>query len=191
MVAIDINANRNHLLNKLKHVFSMASHTKEPLNEPKPPPPLRSTTEASRQSTKQSFEVKVPFASTSPLQIFTPIYPNYAFEYEAEDSTQSPSRQWLPKAAATVAAITDADMEPTTSSGVATETTAISEGMGSTLLPELLMDAETTTTEASGMTKTTELGDVTTVLSLPDASSLLQVASNGADVLAGTSFYSN
>ena len=184
VVAIDINANRNHLLNKLKHVFSMASHTKEPLNEPKPPPP--STTEASRQSTQQWFEVKVPFASTSPLQISTPIYPNYAFEYEAEDSTQSPSRQWLPKPAATVVAITDADMEPTT-----TETTAISEEMGSTLLPESLMDAETMTTEASGMTKTTELGDVTTVLSLADASSLLQVASNGADVLAGTSFYSN
>lgn len=192
VVAVDADANRIHLLNKLKQAFSMTSRPKETALQPDPLPPTTTTTTAASKRLPPPppppppFETKASAASTGPLQLSIPFHRSNASEYA------SAPRQRPPATEVAAIAVTDADTEPTTDGGAATETTVGPEGVGSTLPPESSMGAETTTTATTAITTTTEVADAATSLpSLGDASSPLLGAPFAADALASAAFDSN
>lgn len=142
LVAVDENANRNYLLMKLKHVFSMTSRPKEAAEEGPPStskrPPL--------------VEVKTtqvaPKDSSGPLQLSIPLQSQNISEDDTQTSktvmnVQSKTTK-PPVGITTEAAVTEVDTESTSTDSVTVTEATTMEATGSTLPAELVASELTT-----------------------------------------------
>lgn len=161
LVPVDSIANRNYLLMKLKHVFSMTSRPKEAAPE--------STLTTSKQPLNEVKPTQVAPKDSGPLQLSIPFQSKNISEDEPTQTFKtitSTSKTKKPAVGVTEAVVTEVDTESTSTDSVTiTEATTL-EATGSTLPAELVASEVTTELDTTTMVDT-----VRPELSLAEASS--------------------
>lgn len=159
VVAVDADANRNYLLMKLKHVFSMTSRPKEAVAD-------GALTTSKRPLVEVKTTQVVP-KDSGPLQLSIPFKSQNISEDEPTQTfrTITTSKLKKPVVGVTEAVVTEVDTESTSTESV-TVTEATTDATGSTLPAELAASEVTTELDT-----TTIVDTVRPELSLAEASS--------------------